>query len=76
MARKRDEKPSSDEVTKRLLDDYEHGRFLMICAWCRRVEIDGEWVRTPRVALAAIDWSSVSHGLCPDCAETALKADG
>lgn len=75
MAPERDETPSSDEVTRRLLDEYEHGRLLTICAWCRRVEIDGDWVRTPRVALAAVDMSSVSHGLCPDCAQTALNPD-
>jgi len=65
----------ADEVTRRLLADYENGRLLTICAWCRRVEIDGKWVRTPRVALAAIDASSVSHGLCPDCAQRGLKVD-
>jgi len=74
MARNRDEKLSSDEVTRRLLDDYQHGHLLKICAWCRRVEIDGDWVRTPRVVLAAVDTSSVSHGLCSDCAQTGLRA--
>jgi hypothetical protein len=40
-----------------------------MCAWCRRVEIDGEWLLAPRAALTAIHARyTLSHSVCPDCA--------
>jgi hypothetical protein len=59
----------ADEVTKRILAAYEAGALVRICAWCNRVEIDGEWVLAPKGALLAIDAeNTVSHGICPVCA--------
>jgi hypothetical protein len=60
----------ASEVTKRMLADYEAGDLITICAWCWRVEVDGEWVLAPRAALAAIDARyTLSHSICPDCGE-------
>jgi hypothetical protein len=35
----------ADEVTRRMLATYEAGDLVAMCAWCRRVEVDGEWFR-------------------------------
>ena len=57
------------EVTKRILATYEAGDLITMCAWCRRVEIDGEWLQAPRAALTAIDaLYTLSHSICPACA--------
>jgi hypothetical protein len=61
----------ADEVTRRILATYEAGDLVTICAWCRRVEIDGEWLLAPRAALTAIDAPfTLSHSICPACAGT------
>jgi hypothetical protein len=40
-----------------------------MCAWCERVEIDGEWLLAPRAAITAIDAQfTLSHSICPACA--------
>jgi hypothetical protein len=45
------------------------GDLITMCAWCRRVEVDGEWVLAPRAALTAIDTLyTMSHSICPECA--------
>ena len=59
----------ADEVTRQILAAYEGGELITMCAWCRRVEIDGEWLLAPRAALAAIDSRyTLSHSICPACA--------
>jgi hypothetical protein len=48
---------------------YEAGDLITMCAWCRRIEIDGEWVLAPRAALTAIESIyAMSHSICPECA--------
>jgi hypothetical protein len=43
-----------------------------MCAWCRRIEIGGEWLLAPRAALSAIDApNTLSHSICPRCAVAA-----
>jgi hypothetical protein len=57
------------EVTRQVLAAYEAGDLITMCAWCRRVEIDAEWVLAPRAALTAIDaLYTMSHSICPECA--------
>jgi hypothetical protein len=57
-----------DEVTRRVLARYEAAELITACAWCRRVDFDGEWPLVPRAALAAIDQlHSLTHGICPSC---------
>jgi hypothetical protein len=64
------------EVWTRILAAYEAGDLIAMCAWCRRVEIDGEWLFAPRAALTAIDaQNTLSHSICPGCA-AALPLDG
>ena len=60
---------TAGETTRRILAAYEAGDLISMCAWCRRVEIDGEWLLAPRAALTAIDaLYTLSHSICPQCA--------
>lgn len=60
----------ASDVTKRMLADYEAGELITMCAWCRRVELDGKWLLAPRAALTSIDSPyTLSHSICPDCSE-------
>ncbi|HLK55288.1 MAG TPA: hypothetical protein VKU00_01910 [Chthonomonadaceae bacterium] len=58
-------------LTKRLIDKlqervrYLEG-FLRICAWCRRLESNGEWVPVETYFSQQFSVSS-THGICPDC---------
>jgi hypothetical protein len=64
----------ADDVSRRILAIYENGEMVTLCAWCRRVEIDGEWFLTPRAALTAIDARfTLSHSICPACAAGGSK---
>lgn len=48
---------------------YEAGELISTCAWCERVELDGEWVLPPRAALSAIDSRfTLTHSICSQCA--------
>ena len=59
-----------DEVTRRILASYEAAELITARAWCRRVDLDGEWPLVPRAALAAIDQRhSLTHSICPSCAD-------
>lgn len=61
-------------MTKFILATYEAGDLITMCAWCRRVRVDGEWLLAPRAALTAIDAHfTLSHSICPECA--AMEAD-
>ena len=42
----------------------------VVCAWCRRISIAGEWrdpVDDPELARSLDDSGLVSHGICPTC---------
>jgi hypothetical protein len=59
---------AADDVTRRILATYEAGDLVTMCAWCRRVELDGEWLLAPRAAITAIDAQfTLSHSICPEC---------
>ena len=48
---------------------------LTMCAWCRRVSVDGEWISIDQFLQQRRNTSS-SIGLCPDCyGRRAAKAD-
>ena len=58
----------ASDVTKRILASYEAGDMITTCAWCLRVEFDGEWLLAPHAALTAIDSRfTLSHSICADC---------
>jgi hypothetical protein len=59
----------ANEATRRIFTTYEVGDLITMCGWCRRVELDDEWVLAPRAALSAIDTRcTLSHSICPRCA--------
>jgi hypothetical protein len=41
-------------------------RFLRVCAWCRKVWVDDEWVSFEEYALKRHSLKS-SHGICEEC---------
>jgi hypothetical protein len=47
--------------------------FLRVCAWCRRVNVNDEWVRFEDYLASRYHLSS-SHGICPDCEAKMLAA--
>jgi hypothetical protein len=58
-----------NEVTAHILAIADAGALIPMCAWCKRIKVDDEWVLPPRVALNAIDVrNTVSHTICPSCA--------
>jgi hypothetical protein len=57
----------ADDVARQLFKLHGAGELIISCAWCRRVELDGNWRIAPRAALAAIDEFAFSHGVCPAC---------
>ena len=60
------------DVTRRILARYESGDLVTTCAWCTRVELDGEWLLAPRAALIAVDARyALSHSICPECTAAA-----
>jgi hypothetical protein len=56
------------EVKERVSAMAEAGDLIPMCAWCGRIELNGEWLRPARGALAVIDVrNAVSHSICPTC---------
>jgi hypothetical protein len=52
---------------------------LMMCGWCDRFEVDGEWVEVEEAAkrlelFNRPELPAISHGICPDCNEMLLAA--
>lgn len=60
-------------LTKRLLDrlHYLEG-FLRICAWCKRLDCNGEWVKVEDYFRSEFSMES-THGICPECHAEQLK---
>jgi hypothetical protein len=45
------------------------GVLIPMCAWCGRIELDGDWLLPPEGAVDVIDVrNAVSHSICPACA--------
>ncbi len=58
------------EVFTRVWAAFDAGEHVVVCAWCRRVQLDGDWFRLPHAAEQAIDARLVfSHGICGECAD-------
>lgn len=53
--------------TQRLLSRLYHSEeFLRMCAWCRRLDRDGEWLPTEEYFSKGFDVHT-SHSICPEC---------
>ena len=46
--------------------------FVQVCAWCRKVKAEEEWVSFEQYLKREYDMQS-THGICPDCRGAAAK---
>jgi hypothetical protein len=55
--------------TRRVLEHlhYLEG-FLRVCAWCRRINYQGDWMRLEDFMRQGFD-TPTTHGICPECFE-------
>jgi hypothetical protein len=51
-------------VTVKLVRHLE--RVIVLCAWCRRAQLDSAWVSIEEFFL--VHRAKTSHGMCPECA--------
>jgi hypothetical protein len=55
-------------VTRRLVRRLRYlEEFLRVCAWCKKVDLDGSWVSLEKYFDAELD-TQTTHGICPACA--------
>jgi hypothetical protein len=61
---------STRRLTKRVrqLED-----FMRVCAWCRRIDCKGEWMRLEEFMQQGFD-TPTTHGICPECLHTQQAA--
>jgi hypothetical protein len=41
-------------------------KFMRVCAWCRRINYNGEWMRLEEFMRQGFD-TPTTHGICTDC---------
>jgi hypothetical protein len=60
--------------TRRLLKRVRHlEAFMRLCAWCRRIEYQGKWMRLEDFMKQGFD-TSTTHGICPECLQRQKEA--
>jgi len=47
--------------------------FMRVCAWCRRIDYKGEWVRLEDFMQQGFD-TPTTHGICPECLKRQKEA--
>jgi len=53
--------------TRRLLERVRQlESFLLVCAWCRRIDYKGQWMKLEDFMEQGFD-TPTTHGICPDC---------
>lgn len=53
--------------TRRILEHLHYlEKFLRVCAWCRRINYQNEWMRLEEFMQQGFD-TPTTHGICPDC---------
>jgi hypothetical protein len=53
--------------TRRILDRIRYlEKFMRVCAWCRRINYQGEWMRLEEFMQQGFD-TPTSHGICTEC---------
>ena len=56
-----------NKSTRRLLKRVRQlESFLRVCAWCRRIDYKGEWMRLEDFMEQGFD-TPTTHGICPEC---------
>ena len=54
-------------LTRRLVARLHYlEEFVRLCAWCRKLHLDGEWVPLEEFVQRRFD-AQTSHGICPSC---------
>jgi hypothetical protein len=60
--------------TRRLLQRVRHLEdFMRVCAWCRRIDYKGEWVKLEKFMREGFD-TPTTHGICPECMQRQQEA--
>jgi hypothetical protein len=60
-------------ATRRLLKRLHHlEEYLRVCAWCRKIDYEGEWI-TMENYLGSAFATKTSHGVCPECSRMLEK---
>jgi hypothetical protein len=60
--------------TQRLLKRVRYlEAFMRVCAWCRRIDCKGEWMRLEDFMQQGFD-TPTTHGICPDCLQRQAEA--
>ena len=53
--------------TRRILEHLHYlEKFLRVCAWCRRINYQGEWMRLEEFMQQGFD-TPTTHGICSEC---------
>lgn len=53
--------------TRRILAQAQHlAKFMKVCAWCRRIEHEGQWIPLEKFLRLRFD-KATSHSICEDC---------
>ena len=53
--------------TRRILERIRYlEKFMRVCAWCRKIEYKGEWIRLEDFMKQGFD-TPTTHGICPEC---------
>jgi hypothetical protein len=53
--------------TRRILEHVHYlEQFLRVCAWCRRIRYEDEWMRLEEFMQKEFD-TPTTHGICPEC---------
>src|SRR5262245_21606261 len=63
-------------VTRRLIARLHYlEEFLRLCAWCRKLHMDGEWIPLEDYFQRRFD-TQTTHGICPACREQQRRGPG
>src|SRR5712675_2790444 len=53
--------------TRRILERIQYlEKFMRVCAWCRRINYQGEWMRLEEFMKQGFD-TPTTHGICTEC---------
>ncbi len=53
--------------TRRVLESVQYlEKFMRVCAWCRRINYQGEWMRLEEFMKQGFD-TPTTHGMCSEC---------
>ncbi len=60
--------------TRRILERIRYlEKFMRVCAWCRRIDYKGEWMRLEDFMEQGFD-TPTTHGICPECLQRQREA--